>query len=54
MTGRLTRRPGGAARLRALLDSGQTILAPGKIALPRELRRQVEHIAKAPFVQAAG
>ena len=29
MTARLTRRPGGAARLRALLDSGQTILAPG-------------------------
>jgi 2,3-dimethylmalate lyase len=29
MTSRLTRRPGGAARLRALLDSGQTILAPG-------------------------
>ena len=29
MTGRLTRRPGGAARLRALLDSGQTIVAPG-------------------------
>jgi 2-methylisocitrate lyase-like PEP mutase family enzyme len=25
----LTRRPGGAARLRALLDSGQTIVAPG-------------------------
>ena len=29
MTARLTRRPGGAARLRALLNSGQTILAPG-------------------------
>jgi 2,3-dimethylmalate lyase len=29
MTGRLARRPGGAARLRALLDSGQTIVAPG-------------------------
>ena len=29
MTGRLTRRPGGAARLRALLESGQTIVAPG-------------------------
>ena len=29
VTGRLTRRPGGAARLRALLDSGQTIVAPG-------------------------
>ena len=29
MTARLTRRPGGAARLRALLDSGQTIVAPG-------------------------
>ncbi len=29
MTSRLTRRPGGAARLRALLDSGQTIVAPG-------------------------
>ncbi|HYB85982.1 MAG TPA: oxaloacetate decarboxylase [Streptosporangiaceae bacterium] len=29
MTGRLTRRLGGAARLRALLDSGQTIVAPG-------------------------
>jgi 2,3-dimethylmalate lyase len=29
VTARLTRRPGGAARLRALLDSGQTILAPG-------------------------
>ena len=29
MTGRLTRRPGGAARLRALLASGQTIVAPG-------------------------
>ena len=29
MTARLTRRPGGAAQLRALLDSGQTILAPG-------------------------
>ena len=29
MTGRLTWRPGGAARLRALLDSGQTIVAPG-------------------------
>jgi 2-methylisocitrate lyase-like PEP mutase family enzyme len=29
VTGRLTRRPGGAARLRALLESGQTIVAPG-------------------------
>ncbi len=29
MTGRLTRRPGGAARLRALLESGKTIVAPG-------------------------
>ena len=29
MTARLTRQPGGAARLRALLDSGQTIVAPG-------------------------
>ena len=29
MTARLTRRPGGAARLRALLESGQTIVAPG-------------------------
>ena len=29
MTGRLTRRPGGAPRLRALLESGQTIVAPG-------------------------
>jgi 2,3-dimethylmalate lyase len=29
VTGRLTRRPGGAARLRALLDSGRTIVAPG-------------------------
>ena len=29
MTGRLTRRPGGAARLRALLESGRTIVAPG-------------------------
>ena len=29
MTGRLTPRPGGAARLRGLLDSGETILAPG-------------------------
>ncbi|HEX9030879.1 MAG TPA: oxaloacetate decarboxylase [Streptosporangiaceae bacterium] len=29
MTARLTRRPGGAARLRELLDSGQTIVAPG-------------------------
>jgi len=29
VTGRLTRRPGGAARLRQLLDSGQTIVAPG-------------------------
>ena len=29
MTARLTRRPDGAARLRALLDSGQTIVAPG-------------------------
>jgi len=27
--GRLTRRPGGAARLRVLLDSGRTIVAPG-------------------------
>ena len=29
MTARLTRRPGGAARLRALLESGQMIVAPG-------------------------
>ena len=29
MTARLTRRPGGPARLRALLGSGQTIVAPG-------------------------
>jgi 2,3-dimethylmalate lyase len=29
VTARLTLRPGGAARLRALLDSGQTIVAPG-------------------------
>ena len=29
MTGRLTRRPGGAARLRALLESGQAVVAPG-------------------------
>ena len=29
MTARLTRRPGGPARLRALLESGQTIVAPG-------------------------
>jgi len=29
VTGRLTPRPGGAARLRGLLDSGETILAPG-------------------------
>ena len=29
MTARLTRRPGGAARLRALLDGGQMIVAPG-------------------------
>jgi len=29
VTGRLTRRPGGPARLRGLLDSGQTIVAPG-------------------------
>ena len=29
MTARLTRRSGGPARLRALLDSGQTIVAPG-------------------------
>ena len=29
MTGRLTRQPGGAARLRELLDGGGTILAPG-------------------------
>jgi 2-methylisocitrate lyase-like PEP mutase family enzyme len=29
VTARLTRRPGGAVRLRALLDSGQTIVAPG-------------------------
>jgi len=29
VTSRLTRRPGGAARLRALLESGQTIVAPG-------------------------
>jgi 2,3-dimethylmalate lyase len=29
VTGRLTPRPGGAARLRDLLDSGETILTPG-------------------------
>jgi 2-methylisocitrate lyase-like PEP mutase family enzyme len=29
LTGRLTRRPGGPARLRELLNSGQTIVAPG-------------------------
>src|SRR5260370_14925222 len=29
VTARLPRRPGGPARLRALLDSGQTIVAPG-------------------------
>ena len=29
MTGRLTRRPGGPARLRALLESGETTVAPG-------------------------
>jgi carboxyvinyl-carboxyphosphonate phosphorylmutase len=29
VTGRLTRRPGGPARLRALLASGETIVAPG-------------------------
>jgi 2,3-dimethylmalate lyase len=29
VTARLTRRPGGAARLRALLDSGEMIVAPG-------------------------
>ena len=29
MTSRLTRRPGGPGRLRALLDAGQTIVAPG-------------------------
>lgn len=29
MTARLTRRPGGAARRRALLESGETIVAPG-------------------------
>jgi len=29
VTGRLTRRPGGAVRLRALLESGRTIVAPG-------------------------
>lgn len=29
MTGRLTRKPGGAARLRELLDAGGTIVAPG-------------------------
>jgi carboxyvinyl-carboxyphosphonate phosphorylmutase len=29
MTARLTRRPGAAARLRALLESGQAIVAPG-------------------------
>src|SRR5690348_3319785 len=29
VTGRLTRRPGGPARLRALLEAGQTIVAPG-------------------------
>src|SRR5215813_10914023 len=31
LTARLTRRPGGAARLRALLESGQTIVAPGAV-----------------------
>jgi carboxyvinyl-carboxyphosphonate phosphorylmutase len=29
VTGRLTRRPAGPARLRALLESGETIVAPG-------------------------
>ena len=29
MTGRLTRRSGGPARLRELLDSGETVIAPG-------------------------
>src|SRR6516162_10826618 len=29
LTARLTRRSGGAARLRALLESGQMIVAPG-------------------------
>jgi 2,3-dimethylmalate lyase len=29
VTGRLTRRPGGPARLRALLESGETLVAPG-------------------------
>jgi 2-methylisocitrate lyase-like PEP mutase family enzyme len=29
VTGRLTRRPGGPARLRTLLNSGQTFVAPG-------------------------
>ena len=29
MTGRLTRRPGGPARLRELLDAGETVIAPG-------------------------
>jgi 2,3-dimethylmalate lyase len=29
VTGRLTRKPGGAARLRELLDAGGTIVAPG-------------------------
>ena len=29
VTARLTRRPGGAARLRALLNSGEMIVAPG-------------------------
>src|SRR2546430_14806520 len=29
VTARLTRRPGGAARLRALLESGRTVVAPG-------------------------
>ena len=29
MTGRLTRKPGGAARLRELMDAGGTIVAPG-------------------------
>jgi len=29
VTGRLTRRPGGPARLRALLESGETTVAPG-------------------------
>jgi len=29
VTGRLTRRPGGPARLRALLESEQTVVAPG-------------------------